>query len=146
MDVSVGATSTPFEMDVHKHPLGHRWTLWFDNPSSRQKVENFGETLQAIYTFDTVEDFWRIQHNVALPGTLKPNCDIHLFKEGASWTLNGLCIVQVLGVTPKWEDPCCEKGGRWTVAIPKPNNEQLTNEIWLNAVLSCIGKTLFVVL
>lgn len=45
------------------------------------------------------------------------------------------------GVTPKWEDPCCEKGGRWTVTLPKSNAEELTNEIWLNALLSCIGIT-----
>lgn len=65
-----------------KHTLGHAWTLWFDNPSNKQKLDNFGETLRKVYTFDTVEDFWCIHHNVALPGSLKPNSDIHLFKEG----------------------------------------------------------------
>lgn len=67
---------------MKKHPLGQRWSLWFDNPSSKQKMDNFGETLRKIYTFDSVEDFWCIQHNIALPSMLRPNCDIHLFKEG----------------------------------------------------------------
>ena len=30
--------------------------------------------------------------------------DFHLFKEG---------------VEPKWEDPSCEHGGKWTVLVPK---------------------------
>ncbi len=41
-----------------KHPLEHRWTLWFDNPQSKQTVTKYGNTLKAIMTFDTVEDFW----------------------------------------------------------------------------------------
>lgn len=65
-----------------KHPLAKRWTLWFDNPSGKQKVSNFGETLRPICTFDTVEDFWSLHHNVAQPSMLRPNADIHLFKEG----------------------------------------------------------------
>lgn len=41
-----------------KHPLEHRWTLWFDNPSVKQSVAKFGQGLRAVYSFDTVEDFW----------------------------------------------------------------------------------------
>lgn len=82
METPNGDVVNNAELDTRKHQLGHRWTLWFDNPASKQKVENFGETLRAIYTFETVEDFWCIQHNVVKPGSLKPNCDIHLFKEG----------------------------------------------------------------
>ena len=46
--------------------------------------------------------------------------DFHLFKEG---------------VEPKWEDPTCEHGGKWTVLIPRsPNNKQTLDTYWLNAV------------
>lgn len=43
-----------------KHPLENRWTLWFDNPSknSKQSSATWGQSLRAVYTFDTVEDFW----------------------------------------------------------------------------------------
>jgi len=41
-----------------KHPLEHRWALWFDNPSQKQSVSKFGMGLRKVYTFDTVEDFW----------------------------------------------------------------------------------------
>jgi hypothetical protein len=41
-----------------KHPLEYKWTLWFDNPKGSQKPSTWGQTLRAVYTFDTVEDFW----------------------------------------------------------------------------------------
>jgi translation initiation factor 4E len=41
-----------------KHPLEYKWTLWFDNPKGSQKQSTWGQTLRAVYTFDTVEDFW----------------------------------------------------------------------------------------
>ena len=41
-----------------KHPLETKWTLWFDNPNGKQKQAQWGQTLRAVYTFDTVEDFW----------------------------------------------------------------------------------------
>ena len=41
-----------------KHPLETKWTLWFDNPNGKQKQATWGQTLRAVYTFDTVEDFW----------------------------------------------------------------------------------------
>jgi translation initiation factor 4E len=41
-----------------KHPLEHRWTLWFDNPSGKQTLSKFGQGLRAVYSFDSVEDFW----------------------------------------------------------------------------------------
>ena len=41
-----------------KHPLEHRWTLWFDNPTQKQNQRAYGQSLRSVYTFDTVEDFW----------------------------------------------------------------------------------------
>ena len=36
---------------------------------------------------------------------------------------------------PKWEDPTCEHGGKWTVPVPRgPNNKQTLDTYWLNAV------------
>jgi hypothetical protein len=40
-----------------KHPLEHKWTLWFDNPQQKGKG-GWGSSLKSIYTFGTVEDFW----------------------------------------------------------------------------------------
>lgn len=50
------------EVDLSKkHPLEHTWTLWFDNPSGKQKQTYWGQTLRSVYTFSTVEDFWRCE-------------------------------------------------------------------------------------
>lgn len=43
---------------ARKHPLEHKWTLWFDNPSTRQTLNRYGQGLRPVYSFDTVEDFW----------------------------------------------------------------------------------------
>jgi hypothetical protein len=42
-------------------------------------------------------------------------------------------------VEPKWEDPRCEHGGKWTVMVPK-SNKQLLDTMWLHGVLGCIGE------
>lgn len=41
------------------HPLEHAWTLWFDSPSAKAKQTAWGSSMRPIYTFSTVEDFWR---------------------------------------------------------------------------------------
>lgn len=42
-----------------RHSLEHAWTLWFDNPSAKQKQATWGSSIRPIYTFSSVEDFWR---------------------------------------------------------------------------------------
>lgn len=42
------------------HPLEHSWTLWFDNPSVKSKQTTWGSSLRSVFTFSTVEDFWRL--------------------------------------------------------------------------------------
>lgn len=109
-----------------KHPLESKWTLWFDNPDGKQKQSQsqWGQTLRAVYTFDTVEDFWCLYNNIIPPSRLANMSDLHLFKEG---------------VEPKWEDPTCEHGGKWTAILAK-GNSQLLDTNWLHAVLACIGE------
>ena len=59
-------------------------------------------------------------NNIKPPSWLGPGTDFHLFKEG---------------IEPKWEDPTCEFGGKWTVLVPKgPNSKQVLDTYWLNAV------------
>eukprot|EP00873_Tetraselmis_striata_P034339 jgi/Tetstr1/454603/TSEL_041496.t1 len=111
-----------------KHPLENRWTLWFDNPSknSKQSSATWGQSLRAVYTFDTVEDFWCLYNNIVPPSRLGHGADFHLFKEG---------------VEPKWEDAKCATGGKWTANIPKtPNSKQLLDTYWLHTLLAIIGE------
>ena len=68
-DKNVGATSTGDQEEgelspnkdaaPEKHHLEHKWTLWYNSGSSgKQQANTWGSTLRAVYSFDTVEDFW----------------------------------------------------------------------------------------
>lgn len=40
-----------------RHSLEHAWTLWFDNPSAKQKQATWGRSIHPIYTFSSIQDF-----------------------------------------------------------------------------------------
>lgn len=42
------------------HQLEHSWTFWFDNPSVKLKQTTWGSSLRSVFTFATVEEFWRL--------------------------------------------------------------------------------------
>ena len=45
---------------VHQpHQLEHSWTFWFDNPSAKSRQAAWGSFIRPIFTFTTVEEFWR---------------------------------------------------------------------------------------
>ncbi|KAI3466942.1 hypothetical protein Pfo_023605 [Paulownia fortunei] len=80
----------------------------------RQSVETktgrrVGISLHKGYTFDTVEEFWS-------------NADFHLFRAG---------------VEPKWEDPECANGGKWTVTS---NQKANLDNMWLETLMALIGE------
>lgn len=109
-----------------KHPLEYRWTLWFDNPQTKQTTSKYGQTLRSVYTFDTVEDFWCLYNNIRTPSQLPVQANFYLFKEG---------------IEPKWEDPKNANGGSWVANVPKtPNAKSTMDAWWLNTVLGCIGE------
>lgn len=106
------------------HELENKWTLWFDNPRNQQRGQaSWGDTLKPVYTFETVEDFWRLYNNIKPPSWLGPQTDFHLFKKG---------------IAPKWEDPQCENGGKWTIFVPR--SKQVLDKFWLHSLLACIGE------
>ncbi|KAM2668679.1 hypothetical protein EV2_020246 [Malus domestica] len=44
------------------HALEHSWTFWFNSPAAKfakSKQEDWGSSIGPIYTFITVEEFWR---------------------------------------------------------------------------------------
>lgn len=116
----VTSESVPPSVQDKKHPLEHPWTLWFDNPSARQKG-NWGSSLRKVYTFSTVEEFWCLYNNIATPSRLISGADFHCFKEG---------------IEPKWEDPKCQGGGKWTINTRKDRIDTL----WLHTLLAMIGE------
>uniref|UniRef100_A0A803M838 eIF-4F 25 kDa subunit n=1 Tax=Chenopodium quinoa TaxID=63459 RepID=A0A803M838_CHEQI len=41
------------------HPFENAWTFWFDNLTAKLKQAAWGSSIRPIYTFSTVEEFWR---------------------------------------------------------------------------------------
>ena len=117
-----------------KHPLEHRWTLWFDNPNGRVNNKTWGQTLRSVYTFGTVEEFWCLFNNIIPPSALMHGADFHVFKHG---------------VEPKWEDPICASGGKWTCPVPRgQDSKSHLDALWLHVLLALpiIGTLCFAVI
>ncbi|KAL3739757.1 hypothetical protein ACJRO7_021087 [Eucalyptus globulus] len=103
------------------HPLEHSWTFWFDNPAAKSKQMAWGASMRPIYTFSTVEEFWSLYNNIHHPGKLAVGADFYCFKDK---------------IEPKWEDPVCANGGKWTVNF----NRGKSDTCWLYTLLAMIGE------
>ncbi|KAK4963902.1 eukaryotic translation initiation factor 4E [Elasticomyces elasticus] len=108
-----------------KHPLQHKWTLWFTKPGSG-KGDNWNELLKEVISFDSVEDFWGIYNNITPTSQLALKSDYHLFKTN---------------VRPEWEDPQNKHGGRWSYSFKERKSIDI-DSIWLQVLLAAIGETL----
>ena len=128
-----------------EHILNDEWSLWYENPN--EHTSTYGENIKEIYSFQSVENFWRLYHNTNKASQLKPSSSYFLFRKG---------------VTPQWEDPQNENGGRWIHYCNYPSSsnsnelneenekqkemkdiEKVKEEIeekWVNTMLACIGE------
>lgn len=73
-----------------------------------------------------------LYNNIKPPSWLGAGTDFHLFKKG---------------IQPKWEDPQCVSGGKWTIWVPRGggNSKQLLDKFWLHSVrMSCMLMQLFI--
>ncbi|KAI3719720.1 hypothetical protein L6452_20622 [Arctium lappa] len=104
-----------------QHPLEHSWTFWFDSPAAKTKQVAWGSSLRPIYTFSTVEEFWSLYNNIPRPSKLATGTDFHCFKNK---------------IKPKWEDPVCANGGKWTMTFTKSKSDIF----WLYTLLAMLGE------
>ncbi|CAL9044552.1 unnamed protein product [Musa banksii] len=104
------------------HRLERKWTFWFDNQSKPKQGAAWGSALRKVYTFDTVEEFWCLYDQIFRPSKLPANTDFHCFKSG---------------IEPKWEDPECANGGKWTVTC---NRKATLDTLWLETLMALIGE------
>jgi translation initiation factor 4E len=104
------------------HRLERKWTFWFDNQSKPKQGAAWGSSLRKGYTFETVEEFWCLYDQIFKPSKFPANADFHLFKAG---------------IEPKWEDPECAYGGKWTVTSSSKAN---LDKMWLESLMVLIGE------
>ncbi|KAK4787921.1 hypothetical protein SAY86_011754 [Trapa natans] len=109
------------EVANQRHPLEHSWTFWFDNPSAKARQVAWGASMRPIYSFSTVEDFWGLYNNIHHPSKLSVGADLYCFKHN---------------IEPKWEDPVCANGGKWTVNFSRGKSDVC----WLYTLLAMIGE------
>jgi len=111
-----------------KHPLTAAWTLWYDAPVPPNSRQAWGSNIKEVFSFGTVEDFWRMYNNVAIPSQLAQGCTYNFFKTG---------------IEPKWEDPANANGGKWTIVVPKKEGSKgMLDKLWLWLLLACIGQSI----
>ncbi|CAO1615333.1 unnamed protein product [Sympodiomycopsis kandeliae] len=115
-----------------KHPLYNTWTMWFDNPSHKSATgkgskDSWGEDLNKVITFDSVEEFWGLYNNIVPPSELPQKANYYLFKEG---------------IKPAWEDTANANGGKWSIQLPRDKSRASIDKLWLYTMLSAIGETL----
>ncbi|KAI3984695.1 hypothetical protein MKX01_039312 [Papaver californicum] len=111
------------EVAAEKKPnrLDRKWTLWCDNQSKPKQGAAWGSSLRKVFTFDSVEDFWCLYDQIIKPSKLVGHADFHLFRDG---------------VEPKWEDPECASGGKWSVSCKRAS----LDSIWLETLMALIGE------
>ncbi|XP_044460649.1 eukaryotic translation initiation factor 4E-1-like [Mangifera indica] len=114
-------STKPTAVIRESHPLEHSWTFWFDNFSAKSKQATWGSSMRSIYTFSTVEQFWSLYNNINHPSKLAVGADFYCFKHK---------------IEPKWEDPICANGGKWTLIFPRGKSDQC----WLYTLLALIGE------
>ncbi|KAJ3274501.1 Eukaryotic translation initiation factor 4E type 2 [Terramyces sp. JEL0728] len=110
-----------------KHPLQHRWTLWYDDPAFMKQNPKltWDENLKCLLTVDTVEDFWGLILSLRTPNDIPASSNYHLFKEG---------------VKPMWEDKENAKGGKWTYSQARNKRDKDLNLNWIKTMLAIIGE------
>ncbi|XP_020220748.1 eukaryotic translation initiation factor 4E-1 [Cajanus cajan] len=120
-DGAAANSKPPSALLRNPHPLENSWTFWFDNPSAKSKQAAWGSSMRPIYTFASVEEFWSIYNNIHHPSKLGGGADFHCFKHK---------------IEPKWEDPICANGGKWTMTFQRGKSDTS----WLYTLLAMIGE------
>ncbi|KAI4304445.1 hypothetical protein MLD38_039954 [Melastoma candidum] len=103
------------------HSLENAWTFWFDSPSAKSMQSAWGDSIRPVYTFSTIEEFWSVYNNIYHPSKMVEGADFHCFKHK---------------VEPKWEDPICAHGGKWTATFARGKSDAS----WLYTLLAMIGE------
>ena len=55
-----------------KHPLEHKWALWW---YKNDRALSWEENQKIVSSFDTIEDFWALLHHIEKASNLDSGCD-----------------------------------------------------------------------
>ena len=81
--------------------------------------------LHEVFTFGSLEDFWRMYNNTYSLSDVISNTDYLIFKKG---------------IRPEWEDPANKYGGKWVVTLPiEDDMGEECDRAWLRLLLAVIG-------
>ena len=112
-----------------EHPLEREWAVYYDaellfkQPANRENPQ-WGANISQLFVFNTVENFWRMIHNLPLGSAIRAGTAYYLFQKG---------------VGPTWE--ALPNGGKWFWSIPLPTEHtssgcNIVDFSW--QVLSCL--------
>ena len=111
----------------------YRWTFWYVYTLSHREKKRMNKKnarykeylLHEVYTFGTIEEFWKMYNHTNTVGEVISNTDYLNFKKG---------------IRPEWEDPSNQNGGKWVVTLPiEDDMEEEVDRAWLNLLLHVIG-------
>ena len=74
-----------------------------EKKKSGKKGRHHDYILHEVYSFGTIQDFWKMYNNIYSVEEIMPNTDYMLFRKG---------------IRPEWEDPFNREGGKWVVTLP----------------------------
>jgi translation initiation factor 4E len=109
-----------------------RWTFWYVYTLSHNEKKKQGKKgrhheyiLHDVYSFTTVEDFWKMENNIFKVEEIMPNTDYMMFKKGTR---------------PEWEDPNNREGGKWVVTLPiEEDMEEECGHAWVKSLVTIIS-------
>lgn len=118
-----------------KHEIENEWTFWYvytlsHNEKKKQikkgkKGRQNEYILHEVYSFNTIEDFWKMYNNIYSVEEIMPNTDYMLFKKG---------------IRPEWEDLQNRNGGKWVVTLPiEEDMEEEVGQAWIKSLVSIIS-------
>jgi len=114
-----------------KHDLQFAWTFWYVYTLSHRekkkmkRVRHYEYVLHEVFTFNTLEDFWRMYNNTYQTSEVISNTDYLIFKKH---------------IKPEWEDPTNRAGGKWVITLPIEDDfEEEVADAWRNLLLYIIG-------
>lgn len=120
------------ENEEENHPLANTWTVWF------HKLQNTDWSIngyQQIYTFSTIENFWRFYNSIIVPDS----------ESKVPFLMRGDFFIMKEGVNPMWEDPANINGCSISYLTKDEADHQVDNmdsdfEKWMELCIYLISN------